>query len=754
MVQTKIESLRIAEITSGRHGGMFGITIAPGKTQAYGFDGPHARDLGADLDAVAAWNAAAVVTLMEEHELAQIRISEIGEEVRRRHMEWHHAPIVDVSTPDATFEAAWSALSARLRALVARGGRVLVHCRGGLGRSGMVVARLLVEDGMEAGEAMHAVRAVRPGAIETPAQERWVSQGRAAPLTPPSQTREAIRDRAVGALVGLAVGDALGTTIEFTGKPRYALLDDIIGGGPFRLRPGQWTDDTAQALALADSLTHDPNLDARDLMDRFVAWHRRGDYSCTGTCFDIGNATRAALDRYEQTGDPIAGSTSDAASGNGALMRLAPVAIRHWNNPERLREVSDRQTRTTHGSPATVRCSRLFADLLAQAMSGVPLNTVLESPSAEAIEGGWRGLGRDAIEGSGYVVRSLQAAVWAVARTTDVRSAVLLAANLGDDADTTAAIAGQLAGAIYGLSGIPPEWIAVLAWRERIEAAAETLFDAGKPIAVPSRQSRFVETGEGIRIIRPGVGEMVFRDGRLVPLQALSADADAGSPPPDDAGTWTKSVDDLVGFWSRLGDASVHPDDVQHVSADSFALDLHPVPWAGALRHAKVYILFLNPGLSEDDRIEEARPAFGAALRANLSGDRPYLYLKKEHSTHPGFRWARQTFGPDIVETDAPDICVIQLVPYHSKEGAVATKVANDLPSSRMVQRFVQDALLRRVRSGDAALIVARSAKLWGVTAEEPGVVVYGGAEPRRAFQTSGSRGGKLLREMLRSKIK
>lgn len=753
MAQTKIESLRIAEITSGRHGGMFGITIAPGKTQAYGFAGPHARDLGADLDAVAAWNAAAVITLMEEHELAQIRISEIGEEVRRRHMEWHHAPIVDVSTPDATFEAAWSVLSARLRALVARGGRVLVHCRGGLGRSGMVVARLLVEDGMEAGEAMRAVRAVRPGAIETPAQERWVSRERAAPLTLPSETREATRDRALGAMVGLAVGDALGTTIEFTGKPRYALLHNIVGGGPFRLRPGQWTDDTAQALALADSLTHDPNLDARDLMDRFVAWHRRGDYSCTGTCFDIGNATRASLDRYEQTGDPVAGSTSDAASGNGALMRLAPVAIRHWNNPERLREVSDRQTRTTHGSPATVRCSRLFADLLAQAISGLPLNAVLESPSAEAIEGGWRGLERDAIEGSGYVVRSLQAAVWAVARTTDFPSAVLLAANLGDDADTTAAITGQLAGAIYGLSGIPPEWIAVLAWRERIEEAARTLFDAGKPVAVPSRQSRFVETGEGIRIIRPGVAEMVFRDGRLVPLQALSADAPAGSPPPDDTGTWTKSVDDLVGFWSRLGDASVHPDDVQHVSADSFALDLHPVPWAGSLRHAKVYILFLNPGLSEDDRIEEARPAFGAALRANLSGDRPYLYLMKEHSTHPGFRWARQTFGPDIVETDAPDICVIQLVPYHSKEGAVATKAAKDLPSSRMVQRFVQDALLRRVRSGDAALIVARSAKLWGVTAEEPGVVVYGGAEPRRAFQTSGSRGGKLLRKMLRSTI-
>ncbi len=101
-----------------------------------------------------------------------------------------------------------------------------------------------------------------------------------------------MQDRAVGALVGLAIGDALGTTIEFTDKPRYALLHGIVGGGPFSWSRAKWTDDTAQALALADSLARDPNLDARDLMNRFVAWHRRGDYSCTGTCFDIGNATR------------------------------------------------------------------------------------------------------------------------------------------------------------------------------------------------------------------------------------------------------------------------------------------------------------------------------------------------------------------------------------------------------------------------------------------------------------------------------
>ncbi|WP_082478987.1 ADP-ribosylglycohydrolase family protein [Methylobacterium sp. Leaf102] len=749
----RFNPLRIAEIEVGRHRGRLGITIAPGKRQPHGFFGPHERDLGVDLDAVAAWDAAAVVTLMEAHELARVGIAEIGTEVRRRHMEWHHVPIVDVSVPDAAFEAAWPALSGRLRSLITRGARVLVHCRGGLGRSGMLVARLLAEDGMDPREAIDAVRTVRPGAIETPAQEHWVVRGAVVPPHRPSTERGDLRDRAVGALVGLAVGDALGTTIEFTAKPRHAALDGIVGGGPFGLRPGQWTDDTAQALALGDSLAHDPRLDPRDLMDRFTAWYRGGEYSCTGACFDIGNATRDALDRYGRTGDPIAGSTSGTASGNGALMRLAPVAIRHWNNPEALMAVSDRQTRTTHGSPATVCCSRLLADMLAQAIAGASLDDVLGSPSAEAVEGGWRGLPRDAIEGSGYVVRSLQAAVWAVSRTTDFRSAVLLAANLGDDADTTAAIAGQLAGAVYGLSGIPEDWVAVLAWGDRIEEIAGTLLDATMSDAAPAAAlSRFVETGEGVRVFRPGVGELIPGRGPGVASRVPDVRPDIVPAASEDPGAWQRSVNELVGFWSRLGDAHVHPDDLGHVGDGDgdFALDLHPVPWAGSLRDAKVHILFLNPGLSPDDAVEEARPAFKAALRANLRGDRPYPYLLTEHATHPGFRWARRTFGPDIVEADAPDICVLQLVPYHSKEGAVATRAARGLPSSGMIRRFVRDGILPRVRAGAGALIVARSAKLWGVTTEEPRVVVYAGAEPRRAFQTAGSRGGKLLREMLR----
>ena len=471
--------LRIDALPFGKAGGQIGLTFAPGKHQRDGLTASHCRDLAVDLDAIAAWNAAAVVTLVEAHELHMLNIARIGTEVRRRHMEWHHWPIGDYQVPDATFMAGWHGRSAKLRSLLARGGRVLIHCKGGLGRAGSVAARLLVEDGMDSDAAIATIRAARPGAVETEAQAAWVGQGEQTPLPAPNRSRDATRSRAIGALLGLAVGDAVGAALEFEPKPRLAELADMEPGGPHRLARGQWTDDTAMALALADSLSAHSSLDPKDLMRRFVQWHETGDYSCTGNCFDIGIQTRAALYRFRQTGEPLAGSEDPAASGNGALMRLAPVAIRHWHDRAALAEIAALQTRTTHGSPATLRASSVFATILADAISGCDLIAILSGAAAGRIEGGWHGLHRDEIEGRGYVVRSLQAAVWAVARTTDYRSAVLLAANLGDDADTTAAIAGQLAGAVYGVTDIPAGWLEALAWRNRLEKAADDLFDAG-----------------------------------------------------------------------------------------------------------------------------------------------------------------------------------------------------------------------------------------------------------------------------------
>ena len=124
-----------------------------------------------------------------------------------------------------------------------------------------------------------------------------------------------IHDRALGAFLGLAVGDAVGTTLEFCSRDTQPHLEDMVGGGPFDLPAGAWTDDTAMALALADSLVESKTLDCRDLMDRFVKWWRDGDYSWSGDCFDIGNTTCHALTRYLRTGDPVAGSTESTRIG-------------------------------------------------------------------------------------------------------------------------------------------------------------------------------------------------------------------------------------------------------------------------------------------------------------------------------------------------------------------------------------------------------------------------------------------------------
>jgi ADP-ribosyl-[dinitrogen reductase] hydrolase len=300
-----------------------------------------------------------------------------------------------------------------------------------------------------------------------------------------SASLDAIRDRAIGAMLGLAVGDAIGAALEFKVRDSYPPLTDMIGGGPFRLKPGEWTDDTAMALALADSLAQCGGLDEHDLLARFVDWWRRGVYSCTGACFDIGITTRQALVRWLSTKAPHCGSSDPMTAGNGSLMRLAPVAIRFWNDRTKLREAAERQSKTTHAAPEAIAACAAFAEVLADAIEGRSKAEVLR-PRREAFSGAigaimsgdWKGKPRDAIRSSGYVAHSLEAALWCVDAATDYRMAVLMAANLGDDADTTAAITGQLAGALYGVSGIPKEWLNRLAWRDEIDRKAELLFQS------------------------------------------------------------------------------------------------------------------------------------------------------------------------------------------------------------------------------------------------------------------------------------
>jgi ADP-ribosyl-[dinitrogen reductase] hydrolase len=299
-----------------------------------------------------------------------------------------------------------------------------------------------------------------------------------------------------GALLGLAAGDALGTTLEFRSPGSFVPIDDIVGGGPFGLRPGEWTDDTSMALCLAESLLERRGFDPVDQLRRYVRWYREGHLSSRGRCFDIGGTVASALRRFEASGEPYCGATDEFSAGNGSIMRLAPVPLFFARDPREAIARSAESSRTTHGAPEAVDACRYLAALIVGALDGVPKAELLadhyspvaglwdEEPLsprvAEIASGSYRGEAVE-IRGTGYVVRSLEAALWAFDRSSSFREGALLAVNLGDDADTTGAVYGQLAGAFYGEDGIPREWRERLAMGDLIASMAEGLHSASHP---------------------------------------------------------------------------------------------------------------------------------------------------------------------------------------------------------------------------------------------------------------------------------
>lgn len=300
-------------------------------------------------------------------------------------------------------------------------------------------------------------------------------------------------DRYRGALLGLAAGDALGTTLEFRPPGTFDPISEMVGGGPFNLKPGQWTDDTSMALCLAESLVEQQGFDLTDQLTRYVRWYRFGYLSSTGHCFDIGNTIRQALHQFEQTGDPYSGQTHPHSAGNGSIMRLAPVPLVYAWQPDLAIEKSGESSRTTHATQAAVDACRYLGALLVGAVSGETKEVLLSSrycpvpgywgsnPLTPAIDkiatGTFKSLSPPAIKGSGYVVDSLEAALWAFWHSDSFREGCLMAINLGDDADTTGAVYGQLAGAYYGASSIPATWRNQLALGTVIEELAVKLLE-------------------------------------------------------------------------------------------------------------------------------------------------------------------------------------------------------------------------------------------------------------------------------------
>lgn len=287
-----------------------------------------------------------------------------------------------------------------------------------------------------------------------------------------------------GALMGLATGDALGTTLEFNPPGSFEPISDMVGGGPFVLEAGQWTDDTSMALCLAESLVDRKSFDPEDQMRRYLRWYQEGYLSSNGACFDIGGTVSAALRRFEVYQNPFSGETDSHFGGNGSLMRLAPVPLAFAGDPEEAIHLAGEMSRTTHGAPEPVDACRYYSGLILGALAGDSKQTLLASRFSplrgtwpvsvlspkidEVAAGSFKTKQPPETRGTGYVVQALEAALWAFWSSDDFEEGALAAVNLGDDADTTGAIYGQLAGAYYGLEGIPSRWRSKVALSNRI----------------------------------------------------------------------------------------------------------------------------------------------------------------------------------------------------------------------------------------------------------------------------------------------
>lgn len=300
-------------------------------------------------------------------------------------------------------------------------------------------------------------------------------------------------ERHRGTLIGLAVGDALGAAVEFKSPGSFKPVIGYRSGGPHGLNAGEWTDDTSMALALADSIAQ-VGWDLNDQARRYVQWWKTGKYSVNGSCFDIGLTTRAALGNFLADKNALTSARrSEGASGNGSIMRLAPVPIRfgqlYADELHELSRLAEESSLPTHASEQCVSACRYLATILAALIQREDREEVLSPywkplqrlneikplhPLVQKIaDGSYRQKQPPEIEGSGWVIKSLEASLWAFHDAEDFDEAVLKAVNLGNDADTTGAICGQLAGAYWGESGISESLRSGLARMDMIEKALE-----------------------------------------------------------------------------------------------------------------------------------------------------------------------------------------------------------------------------------------------------------------------------------------
>jgi ADP-ribosyl-[dinitrogen reductase] hydrolase len=410
---------------------------------------------------------------------------------------YRRTPISDHGVPrDAAHMAG---ILAELDAMLREGRRVYVHCRAGIGRTGTVVACHLIQQGLGGADAIVRLNELWqtsdrsdtwPAIPETDEQRDFVLgySAEADPTQAPEvmDAARTLRERFQGALLGLAVCDALAAHTQFRKPGSFAAVGDMLGGGPFDLPRGAWTDDTAMALLLAESLL-ERGFDANDQVERYVRWQRDGHGSSTGQCVGISASTARALATAQYKRQPFAGSHDPAQLDKDPLARVAPVVMYFFADPPSAVSAAAEATRITAQAPLVLDCVRMLAAMLRQALAGRDKAAVLKPPRdswasahtrPEALavyEGSYLQRMPPEITAGGHVVQALEAALWAFHRGETFREGALLAANLGRDSDVVSAVYGQLAGAYHGVSAIPGIWRNSLIKHEVVIETADRL---------------------------------------------------------------------------------------------------------------------------------------------------------------------------------------------------------------------------------------------------------------------------------------